>query len=124
MAPKKISDAESKRDIMANLEKLKNGEYQAIKFDLTKINIRTLAKSVGVISEDVKLYMKFLTANRYYALNDRTISLLLKGELDMSATHGEDSKPTVSDEEIIDILDNICFMLRLSIIFVLKPRKQ
>ena len=57
MAPKKKSDAVSQSDIIANLEKLKNGENQAIKFDLTKIKIKTLAKSVGVVSEDVKLYM-------------------------------------------------------------------
>ena len=58
MAPKTKSDAENKREIRANLEKLKNGEYHHIKTDLTKINIKTLARSVGVISEDVKLYMK------------------------------------------------------------------
>ena len=107
MAPQKKSDAVSKSDIIANLEKLKNGENQAIKFDLTKIKIKTLAKSVGVVSEDVKLYMKLLTSKRYYALNDRTINLLLKGEIDMSATHSEEEqrKPSASDEEIIDILD-------------------
>ena len=50
--------------------------------------------------------MRLLTANRHYALNDRTINLLLKGEIDMSATYGEESqKPTASDEEIVDILD-------------------
>ena len=51
--------------------------------------------------------MKLLTSNRYYALNDRTINLLLKGEIDMSATHSEEEqrKPTASDEETIDILD-------------------
>ena len=107
MAPKKKSDAVSKSDIIANLEKLKNGENQAIKFDLTKIKIKTLAESIGAVSEDVKLYMKLLTSNRYYALNDRTINLLLKGEIDMSATQSEEEqrKPTASDEEIIDILD-------------------
>ena len=59
------------------------------------------------MSEDVKLYMKLLSSKRYYALNDRTINLLLKGEIDMSATHSEEEqrKPTASDEEIIDILD-------------------
>ena len=37
--------------------------------------------------------MTLLPANRYYALNDRTINLLLKGEIDMSATYGEDPTP-------------------------------
>ena len=94
MAPKKKSDAVSKSDIIANLEKLKNGENQAIKFDLTKIKIKTLAESIGVVSEDVKLYMKLLSSKRYYALNDRTINLLLKGEIDMSVVrHRLDSTP-------------------------------
>ena len=106
MAPKNKSDAENKRDIIANLEKLKNGEHQHIKIDLTKINIKTLARSVGVISEDVKLYMKLIDLKRYYALNDRTINLLLKGEIDMSATYdGETKPPTASDDEIVDLLD-------------------
>ena len=30
------------------------------------------------------------TANIYYALHDRTINLLMKGKLDMSATNGDD----------------------------------
>ena len=42
---------------------------------------------IGILSEDVKLYMK-LSANLYYALNDRTIHLLSQGEVDMSATTG------------------------------------
>ena len=105
MAPKKKSDAVSKSDIIANLEKLKNGENQAIKFDLTKIKIKTLAESIGVVSEDVKLYMKLLTSNRYYALNDRTINLLLKGEIDMSATHTHAEKVSHSDAEIVTLLD-------------------
>ena len=33
--------------------------------------------------------MELLTANRYYALNDRTIHLLSQGEVDMSATSAE-----------------------------------
>ena len=105
MAPKSKPEAENKRDIIANLEKLKNGEQQHIKIDLTKINIKTLARSVGVISEDVKVYMKFIDLKRYYALNDRIINLLLKGEIDMSSTYnGETKPPTVSDQEIVDLL--------------------
>ena len=33
--------------------------------------------------------MKLLTADRYYALNDRTINLLMKGDIDMTATTSE-----------------------------------
>ena len=59
--------------IKLNLDKLKNGNIQKVKVDLQKINIKTLASKVGVLSQDVKLFMKLLTSKRYYALNDRTI---------------------------------------------------
>ena len=42
-----------------------------------------------MLSEDVNMYMYLATAKRYYALNDRTINLLMKGDIDMSATTGE-----------------------------------
>ena len=60
-----------------------------------------------MVSEDVKLYMKLLDSKRYYALNDRTINLLSKGEIDISSTYGEvPKKPTTSDQEIKEKLDN------------------
>ena len=42
-----------------------------------------------MLSEDVNMYMYLPNANIYYALNDRTINLLMKGNVDMSATTGE-----------------------------------
>ena len=65
-----------------------NHEMQQLRVDLSKLNIKTLSTLIGILSEDVKRYMKLLTANRYYALNDRTINMLSKGEVDMSATTG------------------------------------
>ena len=65
-----------------------------------------MATDLGQLSDDVKLFMKLLTADRYYALNDRTINLLMKGDIDMSATtseKGEEIKE--SDAEVIDLLD-------------------
>ena len=56
--------------------------------DLNKI-IKALSTLIGILSEDVKLYMELLTADRYHALNDRTIHLLSQGEVDMSATSAE-----------------------------------
>ena len=49
------------------------------------------------------------TAKRYYALNDRTINLLMKGNIDMSATTGEDNDDggggnSVSDADFVDII--------------------
>ena len=39
-----------------------------------------------MLSDDVKMYMYPFNSKRYYALNDRTINLLMKGDIDMSAT--------------------------------------
>ena len=63
------------------LEKLKNGGLQKVKVDLTRINIKKIAKRIGVLSENVKKYMYLPTARRCYALDDRTINLLMKGKL-------------------------------------------
>ena len=112
MAPKSSNDNSAyKSKIKLDLEKLKNNQIQNVKVDLTKINIKTLATLLGVLSEDVKLYMKLLTANRYYALNDRTINFLSQGEVDMSATTSavfsgnNHASNTVSDAEVEEVFD-------------------
>ena len=51
--PPKRSEYENK--INLELDKLKNGEIKGAKIDLTKIQINTLAKKVGLLSEDVKI---------------------------------------------------------------------
>ena len=59
-----------------------------------------------MLSEDVKMYMYLPTAKRYYALNDRTINLLMKINVGMSATTGETDegdKSTFSDAEVKEI---------------------
>ena len=97
-----------KSKIKLDLEKLKNGQFQHVKVDLTKVKIRTVTSQIGVLSEDVKLYMKLVTSKRYYALNDRTINLLKKGDVDMSATTSEtgegepigEGEPGFSDAEL------------------------
>ena len=110
MPPKSSSDNLSyKSKIKLDLDRLKNGDIQKVKVDLSKLNIKKIAKRVGVLSEDVKLYMYLPTAKRYYALNDRTINLLMKGNVDMSATTGEageGDKNTVSDAEVKDIVNS------------------
>ena len=91
MPPKSSNDNSAyKSNIKLDSEKLKDGQAQTVKVDLTKVNIITLTSQIGVLSEDVKLYMKLLTSNIYYALNDRTINLLKKGDVDMSATTSND----------------------------------
>ena len=50
--------------------------------------------------------MTLLTANRYYALNDRTINMLLHGEVDMSAATSSNfvavpTSNTASDAEVL-----------------------
>ena len=76
---------------------------KVLKFDLTKIKINTLAKKIGLLSEDVKMYMYLFNSKRYCVLNDRTINLLMKGDIDMSATTSETAEViTDSDKEVVD----------------------
>ena len=54
--------------------------------------------------------MKLLTANRYYALNGRSVNMLLHGEVDMSAATSSDfvavpASKTVSDAELLELFD-------------------
>jgi len=103
MPPKK-SDYKNKTNL--ELDKLKNGGIKGAKIDLTKIKINTLAKKIGLLSEDVKMYMYLFNSKRYYALNDRTINLLLTGDIDMSATSSETAEViTDSDKEVVDLIN-------------------
>ena len=43
-------------------------------------------------------------SNRHYALNDRTINLLMKGKADMHAVADEVDAPKFSDAEISGLL--------------------
>ena len=89
MPPKSSSDSSSyKKKIQLDLNK-RNGDIQKVKVDLSKFNIKKATKRIGELSESVKMFMHLPTAKRYYALNDRTINLLMKGNIDMSATTGE-----------------------------------
>ena len=60
-----------------------------------------------MLSEDVKMYMYLPNAKRYYALNDRTINLLMKCNVVMSATTDEPgpshSKDGFSNAEVREI---------------------
>ena len=64
---------------------------------------------VGILNEYVNIYMELLTANQYYALNDRTIHLLSQGEVDMSATTAESGSTPASspirDAEFARVID-------------------
>ena len=61
-----------------------------------------------MLSEGVNMYMYLPTAKRYYAVNDRTINLLMKGNVDMSATTDPSgpaqSKDGFSDAEVRGIV--------------------
>ena len=53
-----------------------------------------------MLSEAVKLYMYLPTSKRYYALNGRTINLLMGGDIDMSVAVGSEAVlNTPSDAE-------------------------
>ena len=109
MAPKSSNSNTYQDGIKLGLERLKKNEIQKVKVDLGKIDIKTLASQIDVLSEDVKLYMKLLTANRYHALNDRTINMLSQGEVDMWPTSAEfgavPASNTASDAEVEKLLD-------------------
>ena len=45
------------------------------------------------------------SSNRHYALNDRTISLLMKGNIYTNAIIGGPDEPTFSDAEISELLE-------------------
>ena len=108
MPPKRSNDKSAyKSQIKLDLGKLENGEVQHVKVDLTKINIIKLAKRIGALSEDVKMYMYLFNSKRYYDSNDRTINLLMKGTIDMSATSSETAEViTHSDKEVVDLIAN------------------
>ena len=105
MPPKSSSDNLSyKQNIKLDLDKLKNGDIQKVKVDLSKFNIEKAAKRIGELSESVKMYMHLPTAKRYYALSDRTFNLLMNGNIDMSATTGDGGGVnSVSDAEFVEI---------------------
>ena len=110
MPPKSSSDNLSyKKKIKLDLDKLKNCDIQKVKVDLSKFNLKKLAKRVGVLSEEVKMYMYLPIAKRYYALNDRTINLLMKGNIDMGSTSVGSSYSahavSISDAEVVAIVD-------------------
>ena len=63
-----------------------------------------MATDLGYLSDDVKLFIKLSTANTYYALNDRTINLLMRGDIDMSATtSGKSEEIKESDATVISL---------------------
>ena len=102
MQPKSLNYKSAyKSKTKLDLEKLTNGEIQAAKVDLTKLNINTLAQIIGVLSEGVNMYMYLPNATRYHDLNDRTINLLMKGNVDMSATT-DPSGPSHSNDGFSD----------------------
>ena len=110
MALNFVNSKTCKDGVKLDVERLKR-KYgiQKVNVKLSKTSINTLSTLVIILSEYVKLYMKLLAANRYYALNDRTIHCLSQGEIDMSATTADfGSTPasnTVCDANIVDSLD-------------------
>ena len=106
MPPKSSSDNLSyKKKIKLDLDKLKNGDIKKVKVDLSKINIKKIAKRIGVLSDGLKLTMRLPSSNRFYALNDRTINLLMKGKIDTNAIIDASDEPKFSDSEISDLIE-------------------
>ena len=101
---KKRYNADYKNKIMLELEKLKSRKIKKVRIDLTKTNIRALASRIGVLSDGLKLTMVLPSSNKYYALNDRTVNLLMKGKIDTNAVIGAPDEPKFSDAEIRDLI--------------------
>ena len=66
--------------------------------------MKSLATEVGLLSQDVKLFVVLPSGNIYYALNDRTINLLMNGHIDENAVTGGVDDPKFSDVEISNII--------------------
>ena len=64
MAPRSSYSNTYRDDVKLDLERLKTNELHIVKVYLDKTNIKTLPTLIGILSEDVKVYMKLLTANR------------------------------------------------------------
>ena len=59
-----------------------------------------------MLSEGVNVYVYLFTSKRYYALNDRTLNLLMKGDIDMSVTTSETPEViTDSDTEVVNFIN-------------------
>ena len=67
--------------------------------------MKSLATEIGTLSQDVKLFMSLPSSNRHYVLNDRTISLLMKGQIDENAVTGGVDDPKFSDVEISNLIE-------------------
>ena len=100
--PPKSSNYKSayKSKIKLYLEKLKNGQAENVKVDLTKISSKTLATQLDLLSNDINSCMVLPPSNRHHVLNDRTLNLLRKCKIDTSAVVGGPGEPTFSDAEI------------------------
>ena len=64
-----------------------------------------LATDIGTLSQEVKLFMVLPSSNRYYALNDRAIGLLMKGQIDENVVTGGADDPRFSDVEISNLIE-------------------
>ena len=106
MAHKPPNDSSAyKRKLKLDLHKIKNGQIQSAKIDLTKINTKTLATQLDLLSNDINSFMILQPSNKHHALNDRTLNLLKKGNIDTNAIIGGPDEPTFSDAEISELLE-------------------
>ena len=94
-----------KHKLHLNPNQLKKQEIIKVKVDLTKININTLTTTLDLLSDELNVMMILPSSNRYYASNNRTINLLMKGKIDMDAVTGEVDAPKFSDAEIRGLLE-------------------
>ena len=88
MASKVQNKNTYKNKVKLDLERINKNDVNNINTYLTKIAMKSQATDIGTLSQDVKLFMILPSSNRHYAPNDRTISLLMKGQIDENAVTG------------------------------------
>ena len=105
MPPKRSNDKSAYRSkIKSDLKELGNGGIQATNVDLAKVDIQK-TKIISVLSEDVQIVYVSIEYKEILCFK-RTISLLMKSDIDMSATTSETAEViTDSDEEVGDLID-------------------
>ena len=74
-----------------------------------------------MLSDGLKLTMILPSSNRHYALNDRTMNLLMKGKIDTNAIIGGPDEPEFSDAEISELLEQETEVL-ISVLSIEKTR--
>ena len=82
----------------------KNGQVEYVKVDSTKLNM-TLATQLDLLSNGMNLFMGLPPSNRHHALDNGTLNILRKGNIDLGAVIGGSAEPTFSAGDIRGLIE-------------------